>query len=184
MLKALSAVGLSLTIVFGAFLMEPFFPLGDWRWGVLAILATVPSLVLYRRQLAPFLMPTMAVLVVLTMIFWDSVISDWEPIKEWKVSSEERRESYLAPLRTLPVCLSDNCENKSWIVCDCAQRGYVVGRSGGRHRSDFNEQQATAYFRGCLVDKGLGWKPCNKDEAGCLVYATYYSRIQRSVCDY
>ena len=31
-----------------AFLVEPWFPLGDWRWGVIAVICLIPAVVLYR----------------------------------------------------------------------------------------------------------------------------------------
>ena len=34
-----------------ALLMEPLFPLGDWRWGVAAAISMLPPLFLYRREI-------------------------------------------------------------------------------------------------------------------------------------
>ena len=52
--KALFA-GTTIAAIAGAFLMEPLFPLGDWRWGVLAVVSMFPALVLYRREIAGYI---------------------------------------------------------------------------------------------------------------------------------
>ena len=42
---------ITIAILFGAFLMEPLFPLGDWRWGALALIAISPIAYSYRNEI-------------------------------------------------------------------------------------------------------------------------------------
>ena len=55
MRKKVLVAGTTIAAIAGAFLMEPLFPLGDWRWGVLAVVSMFPALVLYRREIAGYI---------------------------------------------------------------------------------------------------------------------------------
>ena len=37
-----------------AFLMEPWIPLGDWRWGLIAVACVAPGLFMYRKEICEF----------------------------------------------------------------------------------------------------------------------------------
>ena len=55
MRRAILALCFTTATIFGAFLMEPLFPLGDWRWGIAATICMFPALFLYRREIWTFL---------------------------------------------------------------------------------------------------------------------------------
>ena len=46
----LKAIGLFCAAICVAFLVEPFFPLGDWRWGALAVVALMPNAIWHYRD--------------------------------------------------------------------------------------------------------------------------------------
>ena len=49
--RVLPSVCSAVTFLALGFLIEPLFPLGDWRWGCIAFVAMLPAAVLYRREL-------------------------------------------------------------------------------------------------------------------------------------
>ena len=57
MWKAALCVGFAVAAIPFGFLMEPLFLLGDWRWGVVALLCILPGLIGYRREIWRFLFP-------------------------------------------------------------------------------------------------------------------------------
>ena len=48
MLRFVISVCLALAIVPMGFLVEPWFPLGDWRWGVIALICLISAVMLYQ----------------------------------------------------------------------------------------------------------------------------------------
>ena len=55
MRRAIVTACFTVAAIFGAFLMEPIFPLGDFRWGVAAVTVMLPALFLYRREISTHL---------------------------------------------------------------------------------------------------------------------------------
>ena len=51
MQKAVCVICLSVAVVAVGFWVEPLFPLGDWRWGLVAVLAMTPAAIAYRREI-------------------------------------------------------------------------------------------------------------------------------------
>ena len=45
----------AISLVSIGFFMEPFFPLGDWRWLVVAVFLAAPAIFLYRNDIVAFL---------------------------------------------------------------------------------------------------------------------------------
>ena len=60
MRKAVLCVGFSVALIPVGFLIAPFFQLGDWRWGVVALVCILPGLIGYRREIWRFLFPKRA----------------------------------------------------------------------------------------------------------------------------
>ena len=52
---AISTAGATAALLAIGFFVEPLFPLGDWRWLGVAVLAITPSMIVYRRQIWQFL---------------------------------------------------------------------------------------------------------------------------------
>ena len=46
--------GLTLASIPVAFLVEPYLPLGDWRWGLVALLVIAPGLFLHRQDIVHY----------------------------------------------------------------------------------------------------------------------------------
>ena len=86
-------------------------------------------------------------------------------IRDWAEKQEETRETSNQRLRTQPTCDS-NCENFEWVVETCTREVVKIGRLLGGPLGN-NAEKATKHFRGCLVNKGLGWKPCTKGKPEC-----------------
>lgn len=86
-----------------------------------------------------------------------------------------------APLLTQPVCES-NCDNFDFLVRECERQAVQVGGLAlpvGRDRRPIGYgdiEGATAYFRGCLVDKGVAWKPCKRGDPGCRLLRSFSTR--------
>lgn len=86
-------------------------------------------------------------------------------------------------LLTRPVCESGDCPNFDFLVRDCERLAVQVGGLAmpprdpdRRERLRFvppNRESATAYFRGCLVDRGLSWFPCERGDPECRLLYPY-----------
>ena len=85
-------------------------------------------------------------------------------VRDWL---ESRRRS-LDHLLTRPVCESGDCPNFNFLVRECELQATQVGgllMTGSAARADV--RGATEHFRGCLLDRGLSWEPCERGDPGC-----------------
>ena len=119
-------------------------------------------------------------------------ISQWEMVRsvgEWLA----RQRPSMDHLLTRPLCASGDCPNFAFQVLDCERLAVQTGglamppRDPDRPRPRSvppNRERATSYFRGCLVDRGLAWSPCERGEPECrLLYAFYGSALPSFVVD-
>ena len=158
----------ALTIVCGSVIYKR-------RVQIVAFLRKVPriltALVTWRRT-AGLLAIALAVIV-----FWPPAsyfLHDFhkenERVKEIKLQIRNA-------LRTRPTC-SEDCENFTWKTNKCLREALKVGVTSTNRLGDvltFSIPQGTQYFRGCLIDKGLGWENCDHGEEGCVL-VNYFGR--------
>ena len=81
-------------------------------------------------------------------------------------------------LLTRPICESD-CENFDFIVRDCERKAVEVGGLAlGRGEIAFSRdvEDATTYFRGCLIDQELNWETCERGEPDCRLLKSFRDR--------
>ena len=76
------------------------------------------------------------------------------------------REAENQLLRTRPTCDAD-CGNFDWVVELCTRVAVMEGSLTGSPIGA-DAKRATRYLRGCLIDRGMDWKSCNKGERDCL----------------
>ena len=83
------------------------------------------------------------------------------------VTSIQTRPNPYADLPTRPICEVD-CANADFRIRECEVMAAEVGGLGYRRRTTpERSRSATEYFRGCLVDRGLAWQPCDRGQPGC-----------------
>ena len=109
-------------------------------------------------------------------INWDSISSVYGSILEGV-----RRTHDISHLLTRPVCKSGDCPNFDFKVRDCERLAADVGglsappRRNRDERIAFNPDVdgATEYLRGCLINQGLSWEPCDRGEPNCRLLGPY-----------
>ena len=85
MLRFFGSVCLPLAIVPMAFLVEPRFPLGDWRWGAIALLIfLIPAVVLYRDSVR------------------SRIVGAWRLVRTIRIAQQYESGAQTAPHDTLP----------------------------------------------------------------------------------
>ena len=77
-----------------------------------------------------------------------------------------------ASLRTRPVCETD-CPNVGFRIRECEVDAAMAGGLGSRRGRTGDVVAATEYFRGCLIDRGLAWEPCEHGEPECRLLRRY-----------
>lgn len=83
------------------------------------------------------------------------------------VTSVQTRPNHYADLPTRPICEVD-CANVDFRIRECEVMAAEVGGLGYRRRTTPQRSRAaTEYFRGCLIDRGLTWEPCDRGQPGC-----------------
>ena len=90
----------------------------------------------------------------------------------------DRPERNIDHLLTRPICES-GCENFDFIVRDCERKAVEVGGLAlGRGEMAFSRdvEEATTYFRGCLIDQGLNWDTCERGEPDCRLLQSFRDR--------
>ena len=79
-------------------------------------------------------------------------------------------------LLTRPICESD-CENFDFIVRDCERKAVEVGGLAfGRRDRHGDVEEATTYFRDCLIAQGLNWESCAKGDTDCRLLYSFRDR--------
>ena len=105
------------------------------------------------------------------IIFWPPASYYLHDYHKDNEREKELRIQALDAMRTRPTC-SEDCSNLSWKLNKCVNEAREEGVVATNRLGDvlkFSAYQAMKYFRGCLVDKGLGWERCNEGEEGCLL---------------
>ena len=90
----------------------------------------------------------------------------YKPTISWIQKQRKAMHAHNESLRTKPVCGS-TCKNFDWIVETCKREAVKVGGLTGL-RASSHTGKATRHFRGCLIDKGMGWERCKKGEPRCM----------------
>ena len=81
-------------------------------------------------------------------------------------------------LLTRPVCESADCSNFDFLVRECESEAAAIGgliMESTYARAD--TEGATAYFRGCLIDRGLSWVSCERGQPDCRLLRGFYRRL-------
>ena len=89
--KHVSVGAASLAPICFGFLVELWFPLGDWRWGALGLLCCLPLLIFYRKQIAGWLR--------------GYVVSLWIKATWWLKGNGRDEQRFKALYRDIQACL-------------------------------------------------------------------------------
>ena len=88
----------------------------------------------------------------------------------------ERPKRTVDHLLTRPICESD-CENFDFIVRDCERKAVEVGGLAVGRRERYGDvEEATTYFRDCLIAQGLNWETCERGEPDCRLLKSFRDR--------
>ena len=114
------------------------------------------------------------------------VVDNWDSIASWPGRTLSRVISTLPSLpsgpnydhlRTRPICEAD-CANLGFRIRECEIEsveagGLAVVRRRRERRISGDPKAATEYFRGCMIDRGLSWEPCEQGEMECRLLRTF-----------
>ena len=178
-----------------------FGPQSWWVWGIIdvicfggaALLFFMPSS--WKGRLGAWLRAiswehvayaaTIIVLIQFAVPRWDAIAAQTKEI----VTSVADGVMALLPdspnlehLHTRPACDAD-CDNFRFRVRECEVAAAGVGGLHRPYPTQRREQRgppgsadiATEYFRGCLVDQGFSWAPCECGGSGCLLLREFHT---------
>ena len=125
---------------------------------------------------------TVIVLVQFAVLRWD-VIST---LSERVIATLSIDRPTYDHLRTRPICSGESCDNFEFRVRECELLAVDVGGLATiRRRRERpvlgNRVMATEYYRGCLVDRGLSWEPCQQGEPECRLLRRFTVITEYSV---
>ena len=111
------------------------------------------------RKLNPLLVITALLVSLLAVVVT-------RPVMNWIQKQGKSMEVSNDLMRTKPICGS-TCKNFAWVVERCTREADKIG---SLHSLWNKPKRATSHFRGCLINRGMDWKPCKKGEPGCRLF--------------